>query len=45
MGFIPNREPGRTAERQDDGTSVCTLGVPAHVPTRLPHDQYGDDDD
>lgn len=44
MSFVPDREPGRTADRVDDGTSVCTLGVPAHVPTRTPATDSRDDD-
>ena len=31
-GIIPNREPGFVEGRRDDGTSVCTLGKPAHIP-------------
>jgi hypothetical protein len=43
MGFVPDREPGRTADRVDDGTSVATLGIPAHVPTRTPATDDGSD--
>lgn len=40
-GIVPNREPGFVEERRDDGTSVATVGKPAHVPI---HTRDGEED-